>query len=138
MSRKRDHAQADSLRPPGGAEPTRAPSRVGRRHFLAATASLVALNSASLLLGRGRAGAGDSPTDPMLAPGMPARAYGDRSSFETASRSAAGSHSLTPLHSLHGIVTPSSLHFERHHNGVPAIDPSHHRLMVLGFAFGGY
>jgi sulfane dehydrogenase subunit SoxC len=29
-------------------------------------------------------------------------------------------------------VTPSSLHFERHHNGVPAIDPSRHRLLVHG------
>jgi sulfane dehydrogenase subunit SoxC len=33
---------------------------------------------------------------------------------------------------LHGIVTPSSLHFERHHNGVPLIDPARHRLLVHG------
>jgi sulfane dehydrogenase subunit SoxC len=36
------------------------------------------------------------------------------------------------LQDLHGIVTPSALHFERHHNGVPAIDPSRHRLLVHG------
>ncbi len=30
------------------------------------------------------------------------------------------------------MVTPASLHFERHHNGVPAIDPSRHRLVVHG------
>ena len=31
--------------------------------------------------------------------------------------------SWTPLHLLEGMITPSGLHFERHHNGVPAIDP---------------
>jgi sulfane dehydrogenase subunit SoxC len=29
-------------------------------------------------------------------------------------------------------MTPSSLHFERHHNGVPAIDPARHRLLIHG------
>ncbi|HSE60273.1 MAG TPA: sulfite dehydrogenase, partial [Nitrospiraceae bacterium] len=57
---------------------------------------------------------------------------GERSHFESATRSAGDSHSLTPLQDLHGIITPSSLHFERHHNGVPAIDPSQHRLLVHG------
>jgi len=38
----------------------------------------------------------------------------------------------SPLHELDGIVTPSGLHFERHHNGVPAIDPARHRLVVNG------
>ena len=33
---------------------------------------------------------------------------------------------------MHGIITPSALHFERHHNGVPAIDPARHRLLVHG------
>jgi len=33
---------------------------------------------------------------------------------------------------MHGIITPSALHFERHHNGVPAIDPARHRLVVHG------
>jgi sulfane dehydrogenase subunit SoxC len=33
---------------------------------------------------------------------------------------------------LHGIITPSALHFERHHNGVPAIDPDRHRLLIHG------
>jgi sulfane dehydrogenase subunit SoxC len=39
---------------------------------------------------------------------------------------------LTPLQSLHGIVTPNGLHYERHHAGVPAIDPDRHRLMIHG------
>ncbi|HET7098379.1 MAG TPA: sulfite dehydrogenase, partial [Casimicrobiaceae bacterium] len=37
-----------------------------------------------------------------------------------------------PLQNLFGIVTPSGLHFERHHAGVPEIDPHQHRLMVHG------
>jgi sulfane dehydrogenase subunit SoxC len=38
----------------------------------------------------------------------------------------------TPLQSLTGIVTPNGLHYERHHSGVPAIDPDQHRLIVHG------
>lgn len=40
--------------------------------------------------------------------------------------------SFAPLQSLFGIVTPSGLHFERHHQGWWDIDPSRHRLMVNG------
>lgn len=40
--------------------------------------------------------------------------------------------SWTPLHFLEGTITPSGLHFERHHNGVPDIDPDAHRLLVHG------
>lgn len=107
------------------------PSAMGRRRFLAGGASLLAVGSTSLLLGRSAAAA-DQRSDPMRVPGSAARAYGERSPFESAARSAGTSHSLTPLQDLHGIVTPSSLHFERHHNGVPAIDPSRHRLLVHG------
>ncbi len=40
--------------------------------------------------------------------------------------------SRTPLERLNGTITPSGLHFERHHGGVPDIDPSAHRLLVHG------
>ena len=40
--------------------------------------------------------------------------------------------SFAPLQSLFGILTPSGLHFERHHQGWWDIDPSRHRLMVNG------
>lgn len=40
--------------------------------------------------------------------------------------------SFSPLQSLFGIVTPSGLHFERHHQGWWDIDPSKHRFMVNG------
>lgn len=40
--------------------------------------------------------------------------------------------SFAPLQSLFGIVTPSGLHFERHHQGWWDIDPSRHRFMING------
>jgi len=40
--------------------------------------------------------------------------------------------SRTPIQNLHGIITPNGLHFERHHAGVPDINPDQHRLVVHG------
>jgi len=40
--------------------------------------------------------------------------------------------SRTPLHLLQGNITPNGLHFERHHSGIPAIDPAQHRLVIHG------
>jgi sulfane dehydrogenase subunit SoxC len=70
--------------------------------------------------------------------GDPRRPYGERSPFETSARTfgasstpATGS-SRTPLQDLYGTITPSSLHFERHHSGVPKIDPNTHELLLDG------
>src|SRR6202158_1831831 len=38
----------------------------------------------------------------------------------------------TPLQDLDGIITPNGLFYERHHGGVPTVDPSQHRLMLHG------
>lgn len=40
--------------------------------------------------------------------------------------------SWTPLHDLQGTITPNGLHYERHHNGVPQIDPAQHLLLIDG------
>ena len=71
--------------------------------------------------------------------GQPVSTYGERSRFETALRQISptaktreAASSTTPLQDLHGMMTPSSLHFERHHSGVPTIDPREHRLMIHG------
>jgi sulfane dehydrogenase subunit SoxC len=70
--------------------------------------------------------------------GAPRRAYGERASTETAERlfvpgaTPGTGASRTPLQDQLGIITPSSLHFERHHSGVPLIDPGSHTLMVHG------
>ena len=70
--------------------------------------------------------------------GKPLRAYGERSAFEKSVRALpttkileVGS-SFTPLADTLGIITPSALHYERHHSGVPTIDPAEHRLLIHG------
>ncbi|WP_339822371.1 sulfite dehydrogenase [Sulfitobacter dubius] len=64
--------------------------------------------------------------------------YGSRSQFENEVRwryptaSLDSSWSMTPLAASHGMITPSGLHFERHHGGIPAIDPQKHTLTLHG------
>ena len=75
-------------------------------------------------------------------PGAPFRGYGQPSKFEEKVQRAltpgygtlapGTGTSRTPLQSLTGTITPSGLHFERHHNGVPAIDPAQHQLLIHG------
>ena len=70
--------------------------------------------------------------------GEPTRQYGHRSEYETAVRhvrmtkTPEAASSRTPLGDSHGIITPSALHFERHHAGVPNIDPAEHKLLIHG------
>jgi len=70
--------------------------------------------------------------------GKPVSAYGERSTFETAARALPDTRtpetaaSRTPLQDSCGILTPSALHYERHHAGVPRIDPAGHRLLIHG------
>jgi sulfane dehydrogenase subunit SoxC len=76
----------------------------------------------------------------MKAPGTHMSAYGAPSKHEaTVQRVVGGTPnvtgsgvSFTPHHRLHGTITPNSLHFERHHSGVPDIDPAQHRLLIHG------
>jgi sulfane dehydrogenase subunit SoxC len=70
--------------------------------------------------------------------GEPLGPYGDRSPFEKAvrwrreSKTPETGSSFTPLQDSVGTLTPSSLHYERHHAGIPTIDPSKHRLVIHG------
>ena len=41
-------------------------------------------------------------------------------------------NSKTPLGKLVGSITPTDLHYERSHAGVPDIDPAQHRLLIHG------
>jgi sulfane dehydrogenase subunit SoxC len=45
---------------------------------------------------------------------------------------APSSSSRSPLSAMYGIITPSDLHFERHHAGIPAIDPESYELLIHG------
>jgi sulfane dehydrogenase subunit SoxC len=120
---------------------------MNRRKFLQRSASVMAVGAAAFVLPSVNAEESEKAVDPMRVPGALPRPYGERSPFEKSMRlGGAGPgaphgwganapnnyNSLTPLQELRGIVTPSSLHFERHHNGVPAIDPARHRLLVHG------
>ena len=71
--------------------------------------------------------------DPTKIPGAGPSTLGARSPFESPGRIPAyGVISGTPLQDLHGTLTPADLHFERHHAGIPQIDPSRHELLVHG------
>lgn len=76
----------------------------------------------------------DLPEDSSKVVGKLASEFGERSPFENLERvtSFARSSSETPLQSLHGTITPADLHFERHHAGVPMIDPQKHKLVIHG------
>lgn len=73
-------------------------------------------------------------------PGAPMTGHGSRARYEdhiqrltTSAPGTDGSGgSRTPLEALEGMITPSGLHFERHHSGVPDIDPDAHRLLIHG------
>jgi sulfane dehydrogenase subunit SoxC len=76
-----------------------------------------------------------------LGQGVALEGYGKPSQFEAnvqrrispgLTQTRQSSVSFAPLQSLFGIVTPSGLHFERHHQGWWDIDPSKHRLMLNG------
>lgn len=107
-----------------------------RRLFLQ---SGLAFGAAAFVGPAAGAGEGERPAW-MLRPGAPLSQYGQPSAHEkdlirwvSANPAAPGNGvSWTPLHRLAGVLTPSGLHFERHHNGVPQIDPAQHRLLIHG------
>jgi sulfane dehydrogenase subunit SoxC len=72
------------------------------------------------------------PTDPTRTPGPPPSILGPRSPFEHPRLIASDTSSRTPLQDLYGMITPSDLHFQRHHGGVPAIDPTRYELLIHG------
>ena len=83
---------------------------------------------------------GATPPRMRSTPGRPMTSYGAPSSHEDDVRRLVAAVpgtdgcgiSMTPLQSLEGTITPNALHFERHHSGVPDIDPDAHRLLVHG------
>jgi sulfane dehydrogenase subunit SoxC len=101
-----------------------------RRWFLRAAAAFTAV----LAPWRSQA----SAQGPAARLGAPVSPYGSRSRFERAlrllptTRTPEATASFTPLRDSYGIITPSSLHFERHHAGVPDIDPAAHTLTIHG------
>jgi len=125
------------------------PADPSRRGLLARAA---ALSGGALALGAGGRARGEDDLSKNLPPNEPvwsrtlgapilASPYGVPSKYEAGvkrrespglTRTAHSSVAFTPLQNLFGIITPSGLHFERHHAGVPDVDPHQHRLMIHG------
>ena len=113
---------------------------ISRRHLLRFGASGAGLALSAGALGADQVLSFQIPTWSRQ-PGPGATAYGTRSPFaDNLQRLAAqpnptypgGGSSRSPLQDLQGTITPNSLHFERHHAGVPNIDPSQHMLVING------
>ncbi|MGL6078558.1 sulfite dehydrogenase [Methyloversatilis discipulorum] len=117
----------------------------GRRDFL--RNAFVAATAVAAGTGVARAAEGDPAIltlpehSTTLGRAVAERPYGTPSQYESGlkrrespglTRVAAASVSFAPLQGLFGIITPSGLHFERHHQGWHDIDPARHRLMVNG------
>jgi sulfane dehydrogenase subunit SoxC len=129
-------------------------SRQGRRDFIRGAFAAAAGAAASAAAGGAMAAANPVPPeggDPNilnlpehstgLGQGVATDGYGKPSKYESniqrrqspgLTQTTQASVSFAPLQSLFGIVTPSGLHFERHHQGWWDIDPSKHRFMING------
>jgi len=111
-----------------------------RKAFLTASAAVAAPMTA-------RAAQGEDailnlpPWSTSLGKPVAANPYGVPSQYESnlvrrespgLTRVGGSSVAFAPLQGLFGIITPSGLHFERHHQGWHDIDPGMHRLMING------
>lgn len=119
-------------------------TRSTRRRFLQGSSAV----AGGLVLGAGASAAAETENLPpnvpdwMKAPGEPmgSQPYGAPSPFEKGVvknisknlKQYISASGRTPLQELDGIITPNGLFYERHHGGVPTIDPAQHRLMLHG------
>ncbi|MGE3978514.1 MAG: sulfite dehydrogenase [Nitrospira sp.] len=127
------HDQEEAPAEEGGRLDVEGESLLNRRSLLAGTAGLVGAMLMGAVTPSAEAATENLPEDPTRVPGTTPSAYGQRSSFEKSVRiPRSWWSSLTPLQDSHGILTPSALHFERHHNGVPTIQSAQHRLLIHG------
>ena len=138
---------------PCGVREVFAQAKAGRRDFIrqafaaAAAGGVAAAHGAQAARNPVPAGGGDDNILQLpahskgLGQGVATQGYGQPSQFEAnvqrrpspgLTPTTQSSVSFAPLQSLFGIVTPSGLHFERHHQGWWDIDPSKHRLMLNG------
>ncbi len=125
--------------PNSALEPVAGNGLLHRRLFLTQGAAVLGTGVA-LLTARNASAAPLEVPATMKTPGTPASGYGERSHFESnvqrivngAAPTPGTGGSRTPLEHLEGIITPNGLHFERHHNGIPDIDPGQHRVLIHG------
>ena len=144
----RRKAEAEECECKEGMFPSAGMPAASRRSFLGGAAAAAAGGVAAALApshagAAAPAGAMDYPVqeDATKVPGRLTNAdggYGSRSQFESEARwryptaTQITAWTMTPLDAGHGVMTPSGLHFERHHGGIPNIDPAKHSLVVHG------
>lgn len=120
--------------------PPEDPKPLSRRALLAGAAGALgasvlggaALEGTAPALPPAQAGPPQVPPDPSAVLGRLPNEVGERSPFVRPVRDPSPTSSRTPLQDLHGIITPSDLHFERHHGGVALVDPAAYRLLIHG------
>jgi sulfane dehydrogenase subunit SoxC len=121
------------------------PASIGRRRVLRsilAAAGVAALALRNRAQAQAASNAGVKVQDWMMTPGRATGSapYGTPSRFEADvvrrltehTPTSLSAWSFTPLDRLMGIITPNGLVFERHHAGIPDIDPDEHRLAIHG------
>ena len=114
----------ERIRPEDASAPRRR-ERLTRRELLAGATGAMGAAAVAPVAGQQsitttrRAGRGPNEVD-------------QRSRFVTPQRDPSATSSRTPLQDLRGTITPADLHFERHHGGVPDIDPAQYELLVHG------
>ena len=109
------------------------PKKISRRALLggAATAAVAIVQSAQgKTIQKGISE--NSLEDPTKQLGTLSGEIGTRSPFVKSVKKFSDISSRSPLQDFYGMITPSDLHFERHHAGVPAIDPTKHELLIHG------
>ena len=131
---RREEMMEDKVRP--DSEQVAGNGLLHRRMFLAGS---VAAASAGALVEEVKAD--PLPIEPwMKTPGSPFVGYGQPSKYEkkvartwaSAPGTTGTGSSRTPHQLLAGMITPSGLHYERHHSGIPDINPDTHRLLIHG------
>src|ERR1051325_6779079 len=110
--------------------PARPRDGVTRRALLKTTVGAAALTVTSAVT----SGQEAPPLDTTQRWGRLPNALGRRSPAEQPKRTPSPTSSRTPLQDLHGTITPSDLHYERHHGGVAVGDPKGYCLPGAGMA----
>jgi len=123
MTEKADQKYADDKSTP----------KLTRRRLLAGAAAAASIALIRTATGQTiHAAVSGNATDTARLPGPPPGKLGHKSPFEHLQKTTSETSSRTPLQDLYGMITPSDLHFERHHSGVPTIDPTKYTLTIHG------
>jgi sulfane dehydrogenase subunit SoxC len=110
----------------------RATGKISRRTLLGGVIAAAVLPVQSLFADEIPSETPVLPDDPTKIVGPGPSPLGKRSLFEQPVRKPSDISSRTPLQDMHSSLTPADLHFERHHAGIPTIDPAKHELLIHG------